>query len=51
MRKEKSYRERLIDSFTKTRGQIYDEYSKSEKIGYWIFIGLVAAVIAIVAFS
>jgi hypothetical protein len=30
------YKEKLKDVFTKTFDQIYAEYSKSEKIAYWL---------------
>lgn len=35
---KKKYREKLKDSFTKTFDQIYTQYSKPEKIGYWIIV-------------
>jgi|GEM_PF-4912687 len=37
---KKPYRERLKDAFTKTRGQIYAQYSSREKFIYTILIVL-----------
>lgn len=34
----KPYRKRLKDAFTKTRGQIYSEFSSREKIIYVILV-------------
>ena len=43
---KKPYRERLRDAFTKTRGQIYSEFSLREKIAYAILVGIGFAAIA-----
>lgn len=48
MSKKKSQRELIIDSLTKTRGQIYDEASKSEKIVYWVSLTFCLATIFLV---
>ncbi len=35
---KKPFQEKLRDAFTKTFGQIYEQYSKPEKVGYWIIV-------------
>jgi hypothetical protein len=40
MKDKKPWRALLKDSFTKTRGQIYEESTKKERIVYWISIAL-----------
>ena len=43
---KKKYQEKLKNSFTKTFDQIYAQYSKTEKIGYWIIVISVTCFIA-----
>ncbi len=38
---KKTQRQLIKESFTKTRGEIYAEMSKSEKLGYWLCIFVV----------
>ena len=35
---KKPYIEKLLDAFTKTFGQIYAQYSKPEKVAYWVIV-------------
>lgn len=35
---KKPYKARLKDAFTKTFDQIYAQYSKPEKLAYWIIV-------------
>ena len=35
---KKNYREKMRDVFTKTFDQIYSEYSKFERVAYWLII-------------
>jgi hypothetical protein len=44
---KKSMRQLLKDGFTKTRNEQYDEMSRGEKIGYWIFFGVVFSLVLI----
>ena len=46
MSERKSYEQLFKDTFTKTLGQRYDESSRTDKVAYWVFIGLVFSLIA-----
>lgn len=45
MSARKPYAELVKDTFSKTLGERYNESTKSEKIGYWIFISIVISLI------
>jgi hypothetical protein len=48
MSNKKSFEERIIETFTKSRDERYAESSKKEKLFYWIFVAIVGSIIAYV---
>ncbi|WP_323493346.1 hypothetical protein [Undibacterium sp. CCC3.4] len=45
MKNEKPYKQLFKETFTKTFGERYTEFSNLDKIAYWIFIAFIIAVV------
>jgi hypothetical protein len=45
---KKHFKLKLLDAFTKTFDQIYEQYSKPEKVAYWVALIVGFSIIAYV---
>jgi len=48
---KKTFHQLFIDSLTKTRGQIYEQSSKRERVIYWLSLAVVFAIIVAIWLS